>query len=381
MSSRGSSLSRSDNLSQMSQSEDEDSNFSRTSSLSRSSSGSIASSTSSGSPPGYQTVLLENHLKRSKAYPGLYPPKLTAAISNFLFNNETPIPDPYRTYHNLNKTFNDGKGQYIGELDHKSRRHGLGHMLYSSNDAFHGQWKKGQREGEGAFFWADTGSVYQGEWKGGERHGFGHFVFGSRRNDKLNGVVFSGNWSKGKILGRGTVSLVNEVGKVEKVPETVQSQVDNDNVSMFAKKELLQLFKKLSLWVRSSCVTNPQGRSRIKKTLFSLTGRFRAFVWKQKLHSWIENHRHRSIDTSLARCYFEIHAINLGCETPKTCACSSFYTIGHSSKWVGTFENCWAGLFKIKRNARYCWKCACPSRKHLVYYAHIRRDWERAIPE
>ena len=114
-------------------------------------------------------------------------------INDLLFNSGRPSFHPYRTYHTLvARPFLEGRGTYRGELDHKSRRHGYGHMLYSTGDCYQGYWKKGYREGQGCFFWAETGSVYSGTWKAGERNGVGHFVFGTRRETMVEGIIFSG---------------------------------------------------------------------------------------------------------------------------------------------------------------------------------------------
>ena len=179
-------------------------------------------STPAPPPPDYAYVLLEAHLSLAKRHAALYPADLLAAVRGFLRDDPHPPPHPYRTYHALeDRPFTDGRGSYRGELDHKSRRNGFGHMLYDTGDSYQGFWKKGVREGEGAFFWADTGSLYQGEWKGGERNGRGHFVFGPRRGDLVGdgGLIFTGLWSEGKIRGHGTVSYVSEEDTVVKAKE------------------------------------------------------------------------------------------------------------------------------------------------------------------
>lgn len=114
-------------------------------------------------------------------------------INCLLFSSGRPTLHPYRTYHTLPaRAFPEGRGTYKGELDHKSRREGYGHMIYSTGDCYQGWWKKGLREGQGCYFWAETGSVYSGTWKAGERNGVGHFVFGTRRESLVEGVIFSG---------------------------------------------------------------------------------------------------------------------------------------------------------------------------------------------
>ncbi len=178
-------------------------------------------------PPEYSEVLLENLSTLDRRHPGFLPHELSVAVRSLLRqvacthrDGETTSNNPYRTLHTLSgDRFIDGAGTYVGELDPKSRRHGLGHMVYSAtDDRYTGGWFKGARHGQGAYFWADSGSVYAGGWLRGERCGRGHFVFGERRGQLVaKGVVYSGLWCRGRIRGPTEVAFVSADGEVCRV--------------------------------------------------------------------------------------------------------------------------------------------------------------------
>lgn len=187
-------------------------------------------------PPTYDKVLLENHLKSANKHPNLYPEHLIVSIDYLLDHPISPPPDPLRTYLRLNrKHFPEGNGIYTGEIDPKSRRHGFGQMAYFGGDCYCGHWRKGVREGSGAYFWSETGSVYAGEWKSGERDGQGHFVFGSGRNLVSSGVVLTGMWKKGKVKGWGNLAFVDEDG-VNVVKQRIQIEEDVEVKSKLGRR-------------------------------------------------------------------------------------------------------------------------------------------------
>ena len=204
-------------------------------------------------PPCYDSVLLETHLAVAVAHPDLFTSELRSAVESLLKARCPPTPKRHRTYHKLmpdDRNFPEGQGSYNGELDPKSRRNGFGHMVYSDGNIYVGFWKKGSMDGEGCFFWSDTGSVYNGEWKNGERSGKGDFAFGPRRNisgeeeeeeeeeDATTIAVCSGTWSGGKIKkGTGTVRFVVD-GKVK-----ISVEEDNNNKESRGISELARQFK------------------------------------------------------------------------------------------------------------------------------------------
>ena len=173
-------------------------------------------------PPAYTAVLLENHLHRSVKHVSLFPPELILAIRSLLLHPLEPPGDPRSTFHTLNRSFPEGTGSYVGEVDYKLRRHGYGHMVYASGDQYQGQWRKGFREGRGAYLWAESGSVFAGSWCGNEMNGEGHFV--KRRGEEC--VVYTGVWCKGRIRGRVSANFVNEHGRVEMAEEELKLQED-----------------------------------------------------------------------------------------------------------------------------------------------------------
>jgi hypothetical protein len=171
-------------------------------------------SVGSANPPCYSRVLLEDHVARAEAHPGLYPLQLATAIADLAESGGlAPAPHPHRTYHVLaDRKFCDGEGTYYGELDHKLRRSGYGHMVFAGGDLYHGEWERNARHGQGAYFWARTGSVFAGRWKCGERRGPGAFVFGRGRAE---GVVVEGVWDgKGLAQAAGAMAFVDECGQI-----------------------------------------------------------------------------------------------------------------------------------------------------------------------
>lgn len=79
----------------------------------------------------------------------------------------------------------------------------------------------------GSYFWAETGSVYTGVWKSNERGGRGLFVFGPRRPGG-GGVVYGGEWSKGRMHGKGRIIFIDEHNRVQTLNEVDMKKLVRD---------------------------------------------------------------------------------------------------------------------------------------------------------
>ncbi len=95
--------------------------------------------------------------------------------------------------------------KYIGEWLN-NLRHGHGIMSYAENDewnriSYDGEWKEGKKTGKGKFVWKNGGN-FVGEWLNGLRHGHGVETY--PENDKWNRISYDGEWKDGERTGNGT---------------------------------------------------------------------------------------------------------------------------------------------------------------------------------
>ena len=86
-----------------------------------------------------------------------------------------------------------------------------------------GGWQDDLRHGFGSYFYLNR-DVYSGEWVEHIRHGAGKYTYAS------NGVVYTGNWERGRRTGSGAVSVLSRevLSKVLEVcysKETVKKKV------------------------------------------------------------------------------------------------------------------------------------------------------------
>lgn len=51
--------------------------------------------------------------------------------------------------------------------------HGNGRRISSNGEVYEGEWSNGKIEGKGVFFRED-GTSYTGEWMNGKQNGYGH---------------------------------------------------------------------------------------------------------------------------------------------------------------------------------------------------------------
>ncbi len=97
----------------------------------------------------------------------------------------------------------NGKGQYLysdgssydGEWKN-DKMHGHGVFRFSSGNRYEGSWKEDKEEGHGVYYYAD-GDVYDGAWKAGKKNGKGCYRYAS-------GNVYDGDWVNGCVHGKGT---------------------------------------------------------------------------------------------------------------------------------------------------------------------------------
>jgi hypothetical protein len=69
---------------------------------------------------------------------------------------------------------------------------------------YRGHWNRGQRCGDGAFFYAD-GSQYSGQWHNNQKHGYGVHVF-------ADGRMYEGEFRDDKIVH--TYNITTKSGEV-----------------------------------------------------------------------------------------------------------------------------------------------------------------------
>jgi hypothetical protein len=118
----------------------------------------------------------------------------------------------------------DNGDKYVGELNEKRTRHGLGKYYYAHGDIFLGDWYLGERTGYGIYHWTsgdiyegywikgnmhgkgflryNTGDKYQGDFLNDVRHGYGHYWYN-------NGDQYEGDWLNGKRTGQGIYRFAN----------------------------------------------------------------------------------------------------------------------------------------------------------------------------
>jgi hypothetical protein len=117
--------------------------------------------------------------------------------------------------------YNNGD-KYVGEFRY-GERHGQGLYTYSDGSSYEGQWKNGLEHGQGKHTSKD-GISYEGEWKAGKRHGRGKFMFsevafyeGEFKNDEFHGQgvqvydngKYIGEFKRGKRHGKGKYTWMN----------------------------------------------------------------------------------------------------------------------------------------------------------------------------
>lgn len=111
------------------------------------------------------------------------------------FNKE--LTDTWNNY-----SFNHN---YEGQVNEKGLADGKGTITFTGGkykgDTYTGEWKDGERNGQGIYTWHD-GDTYAGKWKEGKMHGQGTFSRG-------NGDIYVGEWKNGKKHGYGTYSWIS----------------------------------------------------------------------------------------------------------------------------------------------------------------------------
>ena len=77
---------------------------------------------------------------------------------------------------------------------------GEGTLQYANGDRYEGMWRKDAAHGRGTLQYT-TGDVYEGDWKDNLRHGSGTFTCAA------DGKVYAGEFADGLKHGRGTLTL------------------------------------------------------------------------------------------------------------------------------------------------------------------------------
>ncbi len=84
--------------------------------------------------------------------------------------------------------------------------HGQGTEVYSSGDKYVGEFKEGDKHGQGTFHYLannhSKGDKYEGQFKDGRQHGQGRYTW-------ANGKKYEGDWKDGKYNGRGVITTAD----------------------------------------------------------------------------------------------------------------------------------------------------------------------------
>lgn len=90
--------------------------------------------------------------------------------------------------------------KYVGQFQ-ADRAHGLGDQTWSDGSTYKGQWKNGQKNGNGVYVGVDN-LKYDGQWEDGRRHGLG-------TQEYANGDKYRGWWCQGMCSGPGSYIFPN----------------------------------------------------------------------------------------------------------------------------------------------------------------------------
>lgn len=110
-------------------------------------------------------------------------------IKNIIKNNHQEIVDSVET-------------DNCGKKENNKIKDGYGIYNYSNGYRYEGEWKDGDRDGQGKLYYANGECCYEGEWRQGEKNGYGIYYY-------ANKDCFKGEWKDGKINGRGTYYYAN----------------------------------------------------------------------------------------------------------------------------------------------------------------------------
>ncbi|XP_034426886.1 radial spoke head 10 homolog B [Hippoglossus hippoglossus] len=94
------------------------------------------------------------------------------------------------------------KGDWV-----KNSREGFGVRCYPSGNIYSGEWKNNLRHGEGTMRWLQQGQEYVGMWQDGVQHGRGTHIWMLRRTDGsqyFHNNRYTGDYVKGQRHGQGT---------------------------------------------------------------------------------------------------------------------------------------------------------------------------------
>ena len=78
---------------------------------------------------------------------------------------------------------------------------GYGVYIYDTEDIYQGEFKNGDRHGQGTYRWLDgesNGDSYKGEWRNGTFHGQGSYT-------SQNGEIFNGKFENGTFQGISSI--------------------------------------------------------------------------------------------------------------------------------------------------------------------------------
>jgi hypothetical protein len=111
-------------------------------------------------------------------------------------------------------------------FDSSQRHHNcFGTYTFANGEKYVGEFKNGDKNGQGTYTFAKSGNKYAGGYKYGKRHGQGTFIF-------ANGNKYVGDYKDGKKNGQGTFTFEdgrttkgtwknNEFQYAQKGPQTV----------------------------------------------------------------------------------------------------------------------------------------------------------------
>lgn len=113
----------------------------------------------------------------------------------------------------LHRNFlNEVTNQYTGESK-DGLPHGRGKMVYSNRDVYEGEFKNGQRDGFGKYYYNyGDGYLYDGHWRNGKRDGYG-VMYMTEVEDLSQSERYDCTWKNDRKDGEGFYINYNYLGK------------------------------------------------------------------------------------------------------------------------------------------------------------------------
>ena len=111
-------------------------------------------------------------------------------------NHSTRHAEPLKAWHRAVRAAYGSSGVLL-----EDKYHGSGTFSYASGDIYEGEWSGGEKQGEGKYFFKDSGSTFQGKWEEGS--------FVSGKWVYKDGSTFDGGLEDGVPAGVGVYTFMS----------------------------------------------------------------------------------------------------------------------------------------------------------------------------